>query len=89
MGFFVNVHQASRVDGRVALRRRKRGVTKKFLYRAQVTACEKQVRRKAVPKRVRCGGRGQAKAKAGAFHRGLDQAGINRPAANTPEQWGV
>ena len=52
MGFFVNVHQVGWVDSRVSVGGGKRGVAEKLLDRAQVTACGKKVRRKAVAKRV-------------------------------------
>jgi hypothetical protein len=45
MGLVVDVEQLLRVDGRVALRGRERGVAEQLLDRAQVTAAGERMRR--------------------------------------------
>ena len=56
----VDVEQPRRVDRRVDLRRRQARVAEQFLKRAEVGAAREEMRREAVPQRVRRKAVGQA-----------------------------
>jgi hypothetical protein len=89
VGLVVDFHQAGGIDGGVGLSCGKRGVAEEFLDGAKVAASGQKVRGKAVPQGVGRGRRGQAKAQPGAFHRPLDQAGVDRATARATKKRGI
>ena len=61
-------------------------MAQKFLNCPQIAACRQQVRGKAVAQRMRRGRGGQAKLRAGLFHRQRNQARVQRATAQATKQ---
>jgi hypothetical protein len=86
MGVAIDVEKSRRVHRRVNLRRRQTGVAKQFLQRPEIGAASQQMRREAVPQRMRRQRIRQAQAPPGGGDGATDQVRVERAAARTDEQ---